>query len=114
MLVNYSLRDAISGLRMVTHQVRVDKVYAEAIKLVSPVLFTGSHQIVAEITNFTKGPQELGRREAIDVLHAALGALAGEDADEGLEVLGDPVACLPTVFRHRFLDMGRRQLLLMI
>ena len=109
-----SLRDAVSGLRMVTHQVRVNKVNTEAIQLVSAVLLTGSHQIVAEIANLTKGPQELGRREAIGVLHALLGALSGVDTDEGLEVLGNPVACLPTVFRHRFLDMGGRQLLLMV
>ena len=109
-----SFRYAVSGLRMVTHQVRVNKVYTEAIQFVSLVLFTGAHQIVAEITNLTKGPQELGRGEAIGVLHFFLGGFGGVDADEGLEVLGDPVTCPPTVFRHRFLDMSCRELLLVV
>ena len=75
-LVDDTLRDAVSRLWMVTHQVRVDKVDSKSIELVGHVLVAGPHEVVAKVPDLAEGPKEFGRREPVDLHHAPLRVLA--------------------------------------
>ena len=114
MLIDDSLRDTVRRLRVITHQMRVDKVDSEAVKFVSHILVAGADEVVAKVAYFAEGSKELRWGNPIDLHHALLGVFAAEDADEGLEVLGDPPARLLAIFGHGLVNMRCSKLLLVM
>ena len=105
--IDYLLRDTVRGLWVIAHKVWVDKVDSKAIKLVSHVLIASADKVIAQVSNLTKGSQELSWGDSINFHHTLLGGLAAEDADIGLEVFSDPLARSLAILGHGLVDMRR-------